>query len=160
MKNIKFCQSGKPDFESLYSESNKAHYDDVFLSNIKSLNNDMEKVMLIDDSDQNIFLNNDITYEELQKQISRLKSNKSVGIDYIPNEVLYHHDVVLVLCKLFQFCFKNGCVPSFWLKSILSPIPKGSDKDPYCPLSYRAVSLISCICKVYTGILNTRIATF
>ena len=69
--------------------------------------------MLIDDSDQNIFLNNDITQDELQKQISRFKSNKSVGIDYIPNEVLYHHDVVLVLSKMFQVCFKNGCVPSF-----------------------------------------------
>ena len=59
--------------------------------------------------------------------------NKSVGIDYIPNEVLYHHDVVLVLSKMFQFCFKNGRVPSFWLKYILALYLKDQIKTHTVP---------------------------
>ena len=37
------------------------------------------------------------------------------------------------------------------------PIPKSSKKDPYVPLNYRGLSLLSCVAKLYSGILNNRI---
>ena len=40
------------------------------------------------------------------------------------------------------------------------PIPKGSDKDPYFPLSNHGISLLSCICKVDTGVINARIKNY
>ena len=47
-----------------------------------------------------------------------------------------------------------------WQKSIIKPIPKGSGKDPYVPLNYRGISLISCVSKVYSSLLNKRIVNF
>ena len=44
--------------------------------------------------------------------------------------------------------------------SIISPIPKGSDKDPYLPLNYRGISLNSCLAKVFSSILNKRIVSY
>ena len=51
-------------------------------------------------------------------------------------------------------------MPSIWQKSIIKPIPKSSDKDPYLPLSYRGISLISCVSKAYSSLLNDRIVQF
>ena len=56
--------------------------------------------------------------------------------------------------------FNSGLVPTIWLKSIINPIPKGSKKDPYTPLNYRGISLQSCVYKVYSGLLNSRISAY
>ncbi len=41
----------------------------------------------------NEFINHDITYEELSTIISRLKNNKAVCIDGIPNEILKYNGI-------------------------------------------------------------------
>ena len=62
--------------------------------------------------------------------------------------------------KLFTTYFEIGMIPSTWLKAVVSPIPKGAKKDPYTPLNYRGISLLSCVYKVYSGILNTRVVNY
>ena len=44
--------------------------------------------------------------------------------------------------------------------TVINPIPKGSDKDPYVPLNYRGISLLCTMGKVFTAILNHRINNF
>ena len=95
-------------------------------------------------NDHNIMLNCDISYDEVEAQVNKSTLNKSVGFDNIPNEVLKHPDCIMLLYRLFKLCFDKSLVPSAWLKAVISPTPKGADKDPYCPLSYRAVSLLLC----------------
>ena len=51
-------------------------------------------------------------------------------------------------------------LPSIWTQSIIKPIPKGSDKDPCVPLNYRGISLISCVSKIMSGILNNRLCNY
>ena len=51
-------------------------------------------------------------------------------------------------------------VPNDWGKAIITPIPKCSSKNPYLPLSYRGISLLPCISKIYTNILNIRITFY
>ena len=51
-------------------------------------------------------------------------------------------------------------MPNLWLKSIVKPIPKNLEKSPYVPLNYRGISLISCIAKIYSGILNSRVSAY
>ena len=89
--------------------------------------------------------------------IDRLKNRKAVGIDSIPNEVLKNDHVKTVLYKFFQGCFDTGWTPSVWLRVIISPIYKGAHLDPHQPTNYRAVSLLSCVSKVYTYVLSRRI---
>jgi hypothetical protein len=116
----------------------------------------MESEIQNDINNNNEF-NVPITCEELTRAISRLKLNKTVGFDKIPNEVLKQHSIKRLLHKLFSFCFDNGMVPATWLRAIISPIPKGADKDPCVPLNYRGVSLLSCMHKTYSSIINNRL---
>ena len=69
-------------------------------------------------------------------------------------------EVVTVLRVYFDKGFDFGMHPTMWSKAVNTPIPKGSDKNPYLPLSYRHMSLLSCISKVYASILNERIVTY
>ena len=63
--------------------------------------------------------------------------------------------------NLFKICFNCGRIPSAWQKAIiLCPIPKSAAKDPHIPLNYRGISLLSCIAKAYSSLLNRRIVIF
>ena len=52
------------------------------------------------------------------------------------------------------------CIITFWLRSIIKPIPKGARKDPYIPMNYRGISLISCVGKLYSAVLNDRLVEY
>ena len=86
--------------------------------------------------------------DELENVIAKLKTKKSVGWDKIPNEVIKNKSITSLLFKFFQKCFDSSLVPSVWLKSIITPIPKNAHKDPYTPLNYCGISLLSCVSKV------------
>ena len=105
-------------------------------------------------------LNSHIDLNEVVQQIRKLKTKKSPGLDRIPNEILKNDDVVYAIYVFLRHCFDNGQMPGLWLRAIICPIPKGAEKDPCCPISYRGISLLSSICKLYTGILNNRIAKY
>jgi hypothetical protein len=96
-------------------------------------------------------------YNEIAKAVRNLKRGKAVGPDFIPNEVLAHVNVESLILKLFQFCFDKSLVPSFWSKAVITPIPKGSMKDPCVPLNYRGISLLCCFSKLYSSVLNNRL---
>ena len=58
--------------------------------------------MLCDGNKSNTFLNDEVSYDEIERVVKVLKSNKSVGPDAIPNEILKHNDVKLLLFDLFR----------------------------------------------------------
>ena len=145
------------DFENLLNKkTNNPNFDENFYNMIIEQKQSREANI----NDLNNFFNHDFTIEEVAYHVNKSKTNKSAGFDNIPNEILKHNDVVQLLYKLFQFCFKNNMVPNDWGKAIITPIPKCSSKNPYLPLSYRGISLLPCISKIYTNILNSRITFY
>ena len=64
------------------------------------------------------------------------------------------------LHTLFSFSFAQSILPSVWQKAFITPIPKSADKDPFVPLNYGGIRLLSCVFKIYTGILNCRISQY
>ena len=108
--------------------------------------------METDAENSNVFINGDISYNEVEKAVKSLKVNKAVGFDGISNEVLKQGSIICILHKLFYFCFTHSLVPSDWLKGLIAPIPKEAGKDPCVPLNYRGITLLSCVCKTYTSI--------
>ena len=108
----------------------------------------------------NAYLNADLTFDEVNSFLSKLKTNKSVGLDFIPNEVLKAGTLTELLVSFFNMCFTYNKIPSVWLKAVIIPIPKSSSKDPCIPLNYRAISLLSCVYKTFSGILNTRLVSY
>lgn len=55
----------------------------------------------------------------------------------------------------FSKVFSTGIFPEEWSKSIIIPLHKKGDRDN--PDNYRGISLLSCVSKVFTGVLNSRL---
>ncbi len=92
--------------------------------------------------------------------VNKCKLNKTGGINQILNEVLKHHDVMLMVYYLFTKCFESTLVPSIWLKAVITAISKRSNKDPYIPLNYRGISILFCVSKVFSGIINVHVMNY
>ena len=154
-KNTVF-QKWVNDFKGLYNKDINCNNDIEY--NI--MNIEKSHMEQFDNSDNENALNSCITTKEVQSVIRKLKNNKSVGIDKIPNEILKLPSLLQTLTLLLNNCLTHGYVPGIWLKSLITPVPKGKDKDPNVPLNYRGISLISCVSKVYSGLLNKRLVNY
>ena len=146
----------KNDFQQLYNP-NIENVDQSFITEIEIEKARLEKEINNNEGSQ---LNVPISISEVQKAIRLCKNNKAPGVDCIPNEVIKHPNIEKLLHQVYCYCFENGIVPKLWLRSLIKPIPKGADKNPFLPLSYRGISLISCIGKVYSSILNSRLSVY
>ena len=104
-------------------------------------------------------LNCKVSKKELMEAVKLAKNKKAVGIDKIANELLKHDEIVKMLYVLFNVCLENNCIPDDWRIAIVNPIPKEAGRI-IDPLRYRGISLQSCIYKVFSNILNTRLNKF
>ena len=106
-------------------------------------------------------LNNPINQHEISTVIKALKLNKSSGIDEIINEYIIStkHLLLPIYEKLFDIILNSGIVPSDWIKGniILIYKNKGAKTNP---ANYRPITLVSCIGKVFTSIINKRLSTY
>ena len=148
----------KADYESLYNSQIDENCD--FYRNCINIVNEYDRNTNQSGDVEHEYINADITFEEVESVIKSVKANKSPGLDSIPNECLKQKDIILILWKLISLCFKYSLIPSIWLKAIISPIPKSSLKDPYVPLNYRGISLLSNVYKIYSSIINKRIMKY
>ena len=102
-------------------------------------------------------LDRDITIAELNACIKSLKNNKSAGRDGILNEFIKHLNTSakMFLLKLFNFFFKSEHSPALWSVCEIVPIHKKGDKN-VCE-NYRGISILSCLGKLFTSVLNRRL---
>ena len=111
--------------------------------------------------DANNEINLRITENEIKSAINKLKNNKASGIDLIVHEHLkaLSHIISPILENLFNLVLDTGLVPECWTLGMIKPIykNKGSERDPS---NYRPITLISCVGKLFTTILNNRIQTY
>ena len=101
----------------------------------------------------------DVDATTLIKLVKFLKRGKAPGPDTIPNEVLrlgtttslFHH-----LARLFTSSIQLGYIPTAWkiatLRMLLKP-----DKLPSLTTSYRPISLISSIMKLFERVIEQRL---
>ena len=150
----------KNDFKNLYNmpEDATSEFDEEFYAWAK-----LQKQYLESQPDFNTAFSNldiDLSMDEIHLACSRLKSKKAVGPDRISNEALMKSSLQGVLHLFFSLCFTHHIVPKIWQKAIISPIPKSSLKDPFVPLNYRGISLLSCIYKLYSSVINNRLSSY
>ena len=103
-------------------------------------------------------LNREFSNQELDKAISKLQNNKSVSADLISNEMLKNTKSELrnILLKLFNSCLEFGTYP--WNCSITTPLHKKGDKQN--PDNYRAITVGSCLGKLFSSLLLDRLLEF
>ena len=93
--------------------------------------------------------------------VKKLKNNKSAGIDEIINEYIKNSipKMLPVYNKLFNKVLTTGNIPESWSKGIIIPIykNKGNPKDPN---NYRGITLLSCVGKLFTTLLNIRLTKY
>ena len=146
----------KNDFEKLYNPSLE-NMDVAFANEIEKQKHDLENDR---EAEFQTTLNTHILLEKVEKAISHCKNNKAPGIDQIPNEAIKNPSITKLLHTLFVYCFNNSVVPKMWLRSLIKPIPKKFQKNPFLPQNYRGISLISCTAKIYSSLLNSRLTSF
>ncbi|MEW8548698.1 MAG: reverse transcriptase family protein, partial [Candidatus Thiodiazotropha sp.] len=139
---------------------------EAFLDHFKGLNQDDE------DSDFptitadrvtyfNTELNKVITELEVKKAILQLKNNKACASDMILNEFLKASQSLLmpVYIRLFNAILDSGKMPETWTDGFIIPIYKNKG-DIGNPDNYRGITILSCMGKLFTSILNQRINLF
>ena len=103
-------------------------------------------------------LNENITESEIRKVVKNLSRNKAGGYDKILNEYIKStlDDCIFVYVKLFNLIYDSGYIPESWTVGIIKPLYKNKG-DPKNPENYRPITLISCLGKVFTAVLNNRL---
>lgn len=95
---------------------------------------------------------------EIKETIKHLKNNKAPGPDQIPNILLKQLPIkaIVYLTYIFNACIILSYFPNNWKEALITAVPK-SDKDLTKPISYRPISLLNTISKIFEKILLNRI---
>ena len=103
-------------------------------------------------------LNKSFTIDEINTAIGKLKSIKSVSLDLISNEMFKNSSTGMreLILKLFNHCLDHGVYP--WSKSITTLLHKKGDLEN--PDNYRAITLGSCLGKLFASALLERIKSY
>ena len=171
VNSLRRLKSNDPkSYWNIFNKQKKKSFDktpscDVFLDMFKNLNDinteETENAEVEDREEENAFLNQTITKEEVMKCLKKLKKNKACGLDNIVNEFLKSSsDVIIeVLVKLFNLVLLTGVVPKDWTDGVIKPIfkKKGSVDDPN---NYRGITILSCLGKLFTSVLNDRLNNY
>ena len=113
----------------------------------------------LNDDDQ--FLNTPITPAEILKCIQTLKNSKAPGSDEVLNEYIKYTKLQLlpIYVRLFNLVLNTGIIPEKWVEGMIMPIYKNKG-DPMNPENYRPITLLSCLGKLFTAVLNERLNKF
>ena len=103
-------------------------------------------------------LNSFVTPKMVKKVIMNLDLSKASGPDCIPVVVLKNCEPELsyILAELFSKCLKKSCFPDCWKVSLVAPVFKNFG-ERCTTKSYRPVSLLCVVNKVFKKLVNNRI---
>ena len=90
-------------------------------------------------------LDDELSELEAARALMKAKPKKAVWIDNLPYKILQNVNTKEMLHILFSEIFEMGVTPSIWKISIIKPIPKNLLIDPWLPLQYRGISLLSTV---------------
>ncbi len=99
-----------------------------------------------------------ITLKEVNKAIKKLKRNKSLGPDQIPNEIFIeaNENTRKVYVDIMNNIHQNENIPPSWREGHIKRLYKGKGKKGLCS-NERGITLASNFGKVYERIINERI---
>ena len=101
-----------------------------------------------------------ISDEELKLATYILKKGKAAGLDCIPNEMItcLLSTKPEIIKKLFNSILLKPTIINKWHVAMIFPIHKKGSKTN--PNNYRGISLLSCLGKFFSAILNSRLFKF
>ena len=105
-------------------------------------------------------VDNAIGMSELEGAIKCLKKDKSAGEDLILNDFILNasHTVKILILIIFNNILTLEYFPSVWTVGSIVPIFKSGDKNNLN--NYRGITILSCLGKLFTKILNRRLTAW
>ena len=137
----------------------------MILKNISQMKTDetSEEVIfnLASHDNDDTILNSSFSVDEVKKCIHKLKSNKCPGPDNILNEFLKYspQNILELYTDIFNAILKCGVVPQQWGIGYIRPLYKNKG-DPNDPNNYRGITITSCLGKLFTALINSRLGKF
>ncbi|MCG8035004.1 MAG: reverse transcriptase family protein, partial [Candidatus Thiodiazotropha taylori] len=142
-------------FRKLYSPNVSTNFDPLFKVSV-----DRRVHHIIEDFANSCQTNlTAFTPDEVSNAVRSLKRKKACGFDCIFNEHLIYGGNILhkELSLLFNDMYSCGYVPDRLKRGIIVTIHKGGKKSKTDPDNYRAVTLSSCILKLFERLLLHRV---
>ena len=90
-----------------------------------------------------------------------LKNNKATGDDQILNEYIKSTADIMIktYTKLFNVILDTGVIPDSWSNGVILPLFKKKSSRSNVD-NYRGITILSCLGKLFTSVVNTRITKF
>ena len=101
----------------------------------------------------------EVTCEEVNRQLNKIKNDKSSGPDGIPTEAHKHVGYLGVrqlLTKIFNAILQSGKMPDEWRESTITPIYKDKGDHMNCS-NYRGIKLLSHTMKLWERVIDQRL---
>lgn len=159
-KHTNVCYAIKYNGDTKHSPVEIADTFANYFKNLYHCNDSDSNDFEVNYSDQsNIASNVEFEIDEVMKAISTLKSRKAPGIDNIQNEHLKFggRKLHIAIQQLYNGIMKVGYIPESWKTSIIIPLYKGNNKPKEDPDSYRAVSLLPVLYKLFEKLIYGRV---
>ena len=149
-------------FIEIQSHTSSIRQGNVFSSNNNYNNDDNSNNSSNNNrSEPNEYLNNiEIHFDDVKDIVSKLKNNKSPGLDNITNELIKKggDSICFALNKLFTGLVAIENTPNDWNKGIIVPIYKKGAKNDLN--NYRGITLTSCISKIFNRLIANCITDY
>lgn len=102
-----------------------------------------------------------VTPREIRQAIQQTKVHKAPGEDGISNLVLRNLPIkaIILLTLIFNACLLIGYFPERWKTAKVLAFPKPG-KPRNRPTSYRPISLLSCVSKIFERLILTRLLAY
>lgn len=99
----------------------------------------------------------DLTNEEIERQLKKLRSKKVARPDGIRNEAwkFCRGQVRERLREVIKEVWRDKGWPESWKEGVISPLHKKGDKQ--FPANYRGITLLSTAYKIYAAVLAERL---
>ena len=159
-----FKSKQKPDYAGISIDAFKEHFANLSNDLSNCYNEDAEYFCTHHDfnnlSTCNTEFDQPITVSEIHSAVKSLKRNKAPGNDQLLNEYFVECIDILAshLCDLFNGILNSGYYPESWMEGLIIPLHKKGHKDDVN--NYRGITLVSCLSKLFTTVLNKRIENF
>ena len=134
----------------------ETHFKTLFKEDEGNIENLMPKIKI----DINEKINKPFSMTEFQTTISKLKNNKAVGPDRIPNEFIKHvtNEIKEIILKFLNLNLKVGITAENLCQDFITVIHKDCKKND--PDNYRGISIANSILKMLSSLLEARLKEF
>ena len=128
------------------------------MKNLGKIENEFPHIYAASFCNNDVFLKEYFTIEEVQTVIKKLRNGKAGGLDGCGPEHYKYGGYLLmkVLCVIFNTIVCTKVVPSNFLCSLDVSVFKGSTKNHHDRDNYRKISLVSIMSKIFEMLLSNR----